>query len=284
MVDPYRNAGALHAACTLEAVEFSAGPRKVPGGSLVVKRVSYEAKLEVTTTRFRVCFTDKRRRETEQGARTFLDVRSGTIHSWDCSQSRDGKSTIIKMLLVEPARPGGYYANAGRGGKGGVRLAKTEAGEKDVGPLAAVSASSPVLELRAARGATDGLLDAFEGLVKCSVFLQKRRDIKLPSPLPQSFSPEHRNEVVKDRFTGVQLADEANWPKLTAELDALLKTHRQHTEFVYSRGARGAALERVCEVCRKKVHLGWDDRYYIGVGGARPEVHEFCLRPKPSAG
>ena len=65
---------------------------------------------------------------------------------------------------------------------------------------------------------------------------------------------------------------------------ALLKTHRQHTEFVYSRGARGAALERVCEVCRKKVHLGWDDRYYIGVGGARPEVHEFCLRPKPSAG
>ena len=163
-------------------------------------------------------------------------------------------------------------------------MAKTEAGEKDVGPLAAVSASSPVLELRAARGATDGLLDAFEGLVKCSVFLQKRRDIKLPSPLPQSFSPEHRNEVVKDRFTGVQLADEANWPKLTAELDALLKTHRQHTEFVYSRGARGAALERVCEVCRKKVHLGWDDRYYIGVGGARPEVHEFCLRPKPSAG
>ena len=71
---------------------------------------------------------------------------------------------------------------------------------------------------------------------------------------------------------------------ITRVVDNLVKTHRQHTEFVYSGGARGKALERVCEVCRKKVHLGWDDRYYIGVGGARPEVHEFCLRPKPSAG
>ena len=80
------------------------------------------------------------------------------------------------------------------------------------------------------------------------------------------------------------LAGAKDCTRVSAELDALLKTYRQHTEFVYSGGARGAALERVCEVCRKKVHLGWDDRYYIGVGGARPEVHEFCLRPKPSAG
>ena len=50
-------------------------------------------------------------------------------------------------------------------------------------------------------------------------------------------------------------------------------------------GAKGAAPLHVCVVCRKKVHLGWDDRYCIEApAGRAPKVKGTRLRPKPSAG
>lgn len=245
----------------------------------------------------RVVFKKEHEDEKKQGVVTFLDVSVGCVHSWTLTKTQNG-ATDLKLYLVEPPRPGNFFSTGGRGGKGSLRLCKPERGERDIGPLAAVSSSAPFLVLRADTGTADPLQSGFNSLVDCSVYLQARRDLPatFPSPLPTTYQPADREDSMIHLISALPLADARSREKLRGEFAAISAVFADHLAFVSSKGKRGAPIRRRCDSCKKTVYLHYDDRYRLfdsrhvrylpGEGWAfnhesMPPLHELCIRPRP---
>jgi len=163
-----------------------------------------------------------------------------------------------------------------------------EKGEKDVGPLKAASASCPFLVLRAARdsGGSGALEAAFDAVVSCSSYLQKRKRKNFPSPAPESFQPNHLADAMADLVSGAPLALPTQHAFIETELTALVELLNGQLEFVHSRGLRGRPIRRTCDSCKRPVFLNQDDRYCLVVDGGYPAdapIHELCIRPAPRA-